>query len=1072
MVETHLDSLRSVRQLLAGGDVLAVSPVQKVLRELEGCTLINGYGPTENTTFTTCFPMKSGDEVRRSVSIGRPISNTQVYILDRHLQPVPIGVTGELFTGGDGVARGYLNRPELTTEKFITNPFSQDPEAWLYRTGDLARYLSDGNIEFLGRVDHQVKIRGFRIELGEIETVLRRYPTVRESLIMAREDTPGDKRLVAYLVPEQEVAPTVAELRRFLKERLPDYMVPSAFVFLDTLPLTLNGKVDRRALPAPDLSHLELDSAFVTPRTPIEEMLTGIWEEVLKVTGVGIHDNFFELGGHSLLATQVISRIRDTFQLELPLRSLFETPTVATLAVRFESARRTEPEMPLQSAPRDRDLPLSFAQQRLWFLDQLEPDSVVYNIPRAFHLNGPLNVTALEQSLNKIVHRHEVFRTSFSVQNGQPLQVIAPSLTLPLPVVDLYHLPEAKREAETQRLVVEEARRTFDLSKGPLFRASLLKLDEAEHILLLAMHHIVSDGWSMGILFQELAALYQAFSTGQSSSLPELPNQYADFALWQREWLQGEELERQLAYWKTQLEGLPPILELPIDRPRPAIQTFRGVSMDITLPPSFSKALKELSRREGVTLFMTLLAAFQVLLYRYTRQDDLVIGTPIANRNRSEIEDLIGFFANTLTLRTDLSGQPTFRELMARVRQVTLAAYEHQDLPFERLVEELQPERNLSHSPLFQVMFVLQNASKENLQIPGLTVNSLRVDSNIAKFDLSLIIIEKSEGLLASFEYNTDLFEAATVERMVGHLQTLLEGIVANPDTPIAQLPLLTAPERHQLLAEWNDTARDYPQDKCLHHLFEAQVAQSPEAIAVVFEAQQLTYLELNARANQVAHYLRRQGVGPEVLVGICVERSLEMIVGLLGILKAGGAYVPLDPTYPPERLQFMLQDAQIKVLLTQQKLMSTLPEYQGKQVCLDDLPLAQVTNPGIACLPTNLAYVLYTSGSTGRPKGVAVEHRSAVALLSWSGTMFSQEKQTDILASTTISFDLSVFEIFLPLVNGGKVILAENALALPDLDQVVLVNTVPSAMKELVNNRGYSCFSTRSKFGGRTTHP
>ncbi|HEX8348925.1 MAG TPA: condensation domain-containing protein, partial [Hymenobacter sp.] len=697
----------------------------------------------------------------------------------------------------------------MTAEKFIPNLYSDEPGARLYKTGDRARYLPDGNIEYLGRIDSQVKIRGYRIELGEIEETLRQHSAVRDAVVIARDDGSGNKRLVAYLVLNQDKLPSISNLRAYLQEKLPEYMVPAAFVMLESLPLTPNGKVDRRALSAPDTSRPLGEGAYVAPQTAAEEMLAGIWTDVLEVKQVSIHDNFFDLGGHSLLATQLISRLRDTFCVEFPLRGLFDSPTVASLSERLEALRRTEQGLvapPLLPVEREGELLLSFAQARLWFLEQLEPGSYAYNMPAAVRLTGSLNVAALEQSLNEIVLRHEALRTTFRMVSGEPLQVIAPVLVLTLPLVDLRSLPEAQQEAQAERLATEEAQQPFDLAMGPLLRAKLLHLSEAEHILLLTMHHIVSDGWSMGVMIRELAALYKAFSMGKPSPLPELPIQYADFAHWQRQWLQGEVLAAQLFYWQQQLAGAQTVLELPTDRPRPAVQTFRGATQFLALPNPLSQKLKTLSQRSGVTLFMTLVAAFQTLLYRYTGQEDICIGSPIANRNRSETEELIGFFVNTLVLRTDLSENPSFQELLGRVREVTLGAYAHQDLPFEQLVEALQPERNLSHPPLFQVMFVLENAPMPTLELPDLTISSLERKTSTAKFDLTMSMEDTEQGLVGSLEYNTDLFDAGTISRMLEHFQTLLEGIVANPEQRLKNLSLLTQPERHQLLVEWNDT--------------------------------------------------------------------------------------------------------------------------------------------------------------------------------------------------------------------------------------------------------------------------
>jgi len=1022
---------------------------------------LNAYGPTE-ATITTAFYETMCDEESISglsrVPIGRAIANVQVYLLDDQQRPVPVGVPGELYIGGVGVARSYLNRPELTAEKFIPDPFTSLPlaegteggiGARLYRTGDQARYLPDGNIEFLGRVDYQVKVRGFRIELEEIEAILNQHPAVGQAVVLAQdaEREPGEKQLVAYVVPEGEPTPGIGELQGYLKEKLPAYMVPSAYVVLEALPLLPNGKVNRWALSALEGARLELEAAYVAPRTPMEEVLAALWARTLSVERVSVHDDFFELGGHSLLATRLISRLRQTFQVEVPLQDLFESPTVAGLAERVEAALRAAEGLeapPIEPVSRDGELPLSFAQQRLWFLDQLAPGNLFYNIPMAVRLTGELDVEALEQSLNEILRRHEVLRTTFRAEGGKPVQIIAPELPLPLLVEDLSHLPETEREAEADRLVQEEARRPFDLSQGPLLRARLLKLGDEEHIAVVTMHHIISDGWSMEVFIRELAALYEAFSQGRPSPLPELHIQYADFACWQREWLQGEVLERQLAYWKEQLRARPLMLDLPTDRPRPAVQSWRGATERFALPAELSKKLRALSREEGATLFMTLLAAFQTLLYRYTGQEDVSVGTAIANRNRTEIEGLIGFFVNTLVMRTNLSGEPGFREVLKRVREVALGAYAHQDLPFEMLVEALQPERDLSHTPIFQAAFALQNTPMETLELPGLTLSPLDVDSGTAKFDLTLVMAEGPDGLSGAVEYNTDLFDTTTIRRMVGHFQTLLTGIVDDPEQSISHLPLLTEREQQQLLVDWNATALATPTDRCAHELFEDHVARRPEAVAVTFEGQTLTCQELNRRANQLAHYLQKLGVGPEVLVGISTDRSLEMVVGVLGILKAGGAYLPLDPTYPQERLAFMQEDARVSVLLTQSHLLERLGVNRKTQnvkrdtqyairntICLDTdwevIAQEPDTNPVSNVTPDNLAYVIYTSGSTGKPKGTMLSHQGLSNLTEAQRRAFDIREGSRILQFSPLSFDASVWETFMALANGATLCLGRQ---------------------------------------------
>ena len=1037
-VAHHAPVPTCLREVITAGEQLRITQqIVSFFSRLKDCQLYNQYGPSESHVVTAFNLTGPPEDWPTLPPLGRPIANTQIYLLDSHLHPVPAGIPGELYIGGVGLARGYLNHPKLTAEKFIPNPFSEDAEARLYKTGDLARYLPDGNIEFLGRLDHQVKIRGFRIELGEIETVLSQHTAVRENVVMAWEDSPGDKRLVAYLVPAVKPPPTVSELRSFLREKLPEYMVPSVFMFLDALPLTPNSKVDRRALPAPDQTRPELKEAFVPPRTPVEELIACIWAEVLGVKQVGAYDNFFELGGHSLLATQVISRMRDIFPVELPLRRIFETHTVAGIAESIGATLRAESGcrvLPLHPTLRDGELPLSFAQQRLWFLNQFARGNSAYNVPAAIRLTGMLNVAALEQSINKVLRRHQALRTTFSSIDGQPVQLIASSLTLGLPVIDLQQLPKAERESKAKQLADEEAQQPFNLAKGPLVRARLLRLAEEEHILLLTMHHIASDGWSRGVLFRELSALYGAFSLGKPSPLAELPIQYADFAHWQREWLQGEVLETQLSYWKQQLGGNLPVLELPTDRPRPPVQTFRGARQSLMLPKSLGESLKALSQREGCTLFMVLLTAFKTLLHRYTGQvedsrlagDDIVVGSPIANRNRVEIEGLIGFFVNTLVLRTDLSGNPAFRELLARVREVAFGAYAHQDLPFEKLVEELHPQRDMSRNPLFDVMFAFQNAPKQELALSGLTPTPLRVDSGTTKFDLTLSLTEESHGLRATLEYNTDLFNRDTITRLREHYHTMLQGIVAHPEQRLSDLPLLTAAERHQLLVVWNDTQTDYPRDLCVHHLFEAQVERTPDATALVFDNQQLTYRELNAQANQLAHALIKRGIKPDVLVGICVNRSVEMVIGLLGILKAGGAYVPLEPMYPTDRLAFMLNDTQAPVLLTQQRLLKGLPPHETEVICLDSewevIAQESMENPVSGATADSLAYAMYTSGSTGKPKGVSVPHCAITRLV--CNTNYIKLAPSDRVGqAANCSFDAATFELWGALFHGACII-------------------------------------------------
>ncbi|HEY4426355.1 MAG TPA: amino acid adenylation domain-containing protein [Pyrinomonadaceae bacterium] len=1387
-----------LRTLLTGGDRLRHSP-----RTGLPFRLANNYGPTENTVVTTWTFVN--EESVTPPPIGRPIDNARVYVLDAELRLAPIGVIGELCVGGENLARGYLNRPDLTAERFIPDPFAVEPGERLYRTGDRVRVPRDGQIEFLGRIDAQVKVRGFRIELGEIEATLAEHEEIREAVVVAREDSAGEKRLVAYVVPHAEVqdieraqleqqhldqwqtlyedtyarddtavaeplfniagwtssytgepippeemrewressvaqilklqprrvleigcgtgllllqiaphcevytatdfspvaldyvrrqlpklgleesrvkllqrmahqfegieeqsfdavllnsvvqyfpdldyflrvlegalkavrtggfvylgdlrnyrlleafhtsvqmyqspdsatlrqrvrrnieteeellidpalftalrerfpeigavevqlqrgrahneltrfryqvvlhvgevvqveCPTidwqtekltlnalgqlltenkpemlgvlrvpnarlraddaidpedvwslsetlpyevdvrwsdegageyfdivfhpqmtqttqidlknqrnlwirqyannplrgslernlVLRLRGRLEKKLPDYMIPASFMVLDALPLTPNGKVDRRALPVPDETRSQQD--FVAPSTPVEELLSRLWAEVLGIESAGMRDNFFSLGGHSLLATRLVSRVRESFGVELPVRSLFEAPTIRDLAGHIEAALRDQTGQqapPIIRVSRDERLPLSFAQQRLWFLHELEPSSSFYNVPVAVRLRGHMQIDAMQRTLNEIVRRHESLRTSFPTVDAQPVQSIAPTLVLDLPLMDV------STEQEAQTLATEEARLPFNLATGPLIRASLVRLGAEDHVLLVTMHHIVSDGWSMGVLIKEVGALYRAFIEDEPSPLAELPVQYADFAVWQRQWLSGEVFETHLRYWRRQLGGELPVLNLPTDKPRPEVQSFRGSSQSLQLPLSTAEALNALSKREGVTLFMLLLAAFKALLSRYTEQTDIVIGSPIANRNRVELEGLIGFFVNTLALRTDLAGNPTFRELVRRVRAVALEAYAHQDMPFEQLVEQMQPERTMSRNPLFQVMFQMENTPREELPLPGLMLSPVEVERVTTQFDLSFDVMENEEGLVVIAEYSTDLFNEATISSMLRRWRILLEGIIADPDTRLDELPLLTDAEREQLTSGWTETHKEFPADRSVPELFEEQVAARPEALAVVSDKEELTYAELNQRADQLAQQLRALGVGPEVLVGLSIERSLELVIGILGILKAGGAYVPLDPSYPRERLQFMIDDAKPAVILTAEGLSAT--DY---------------TIPSHGSDPRHLCYVIYTSGSTGRPKGVAVSHQSLVNHSLAVAAAYGLTEDDRVLQFASISFDVAAEEIFSALLSGASIFIPSETV----IDSVGLLRLIEGQKLSVFN--------------------
>ncbi len=892
LAQEDIGPCASLRHVMVSGEALPEELRRRFYDRLPGVALHNLYGPTEASVDVTFWACPRENE-RGLVPIGQPIANTRIYVVDPAFHPVPPGAPGELLIGGVSLARGYLGRPDLTGERFVPDPFAPRPGERLYRTGDLVRHLPDGAIDYLGRIDHQVKLRGIRIELGEIEAALSALTGVSQAVVIVREDRSekgtGDRRLVAYVAGDADAE----TLRRSLRERLPDSMVPAAFVILAALPLSPNGKVDRKALPAPEWQRPA--ESHEEPRTPVEEVLAGIWAELLGLDRIGRTDHFFDLGGHSLLATQVMSRLRGAFGIEMPLHDLLEAPRLADLATRVEAARLTgtdrllaPPLVPIAPAARKGPLPLSFAQQRLWFIDQLEPGSPLYSIPVALRVEGPLDPAVLALCLGEIVRRHEALRTVFAMLEGEPVQVIQPAASFVLPVVDLSGLPESPREALSLALAGREAVRPFDLTCDPLLRGVLLRLAEEDHLASLTMHHIVSDGWSLGILIREVAALYPRFAAGRPSPLPELAMQYVDFAAWQSSWLKGEILEREISFWRRQLAGLPPRLELPTDRPRPAVQSYRGASRPVYLPAELIRQIQALSRREGATLFMVLLAAFQTLLARYSGQQDLAVGTPVAGRNRLEIEGLIGFFINTLVLRGDMAGEPSFRELLGRVRETSLAAHTHQDMPFEKLVQELSPERSLAQTPLFQVVFVLHNAPVKNLEIQGLRLRPLDTATTTSKFDLTLNLADQNGGLGGTVKYATDLFDATTIDRLILHYEKLLTAALAAPGLLASELPLLNGAERHQIILEWGGKGEQPHAALTLHGRFAAQARQMPAATALICGDESMSYGELDSRSNQLARRLRQQGADLESRVGLCLERSLDLVVGILGILKAG----------------------------------------------------------------------------------------------------------------------------------------------------------------------------------------
>ncbi|MFD2345911.1 amino acid adenylation domain-containing protein [Sinorhizobium terangae] len=1075
-----------LRYVIFGGEALEPSSLKPWFeRHSEHAPrLINMYGITETTVHVTYRPLNNSDTSSSCGPIGERIPDLRIYLLDQFGQPVPFGAVGELYIGGAGVARGYLNRPELTAERFIASAFVEGDR--LYRTGDLARYLPDGNLEFLGRNDEQVKIRGFRIEPGEIAARLCEHALVADAAVVARQDETGDKRLVAYVVArttdgsdEADGAALAAALRAHLGGLLPDYMVPSAFVRLDVLPLTPNGKLDRKALPVPD-DDAYARRGYAAPQGAVETLLAGIWEELLGIERVGRHDNFFELGGHSLLAVRLLARLTQALAVELPLATLFAKPTLADLALsvgEVPNGSGAQPAPAIMPVGRDGALPLSYAQQRLWFLSQLDEDSTNYNIPLGWRLRGRLDHAAWRRSLDRLFARHEALRSTFVAGEDDP-QVAILSGDMGLPVVedDLRGEPDA--EVVLSALCEEEARTPFDLARGPLIRGRLIRLADDDHVFLLTQHHIVSDGWSMGVLVRELSSLYRAFAAGRADPLPPLAIQYPDYAAWQRQWLSGERLQVQAQHWRDSLSGAPARLALPTDRPRPERQSFAGASVPVVIDQDLTRGLKRLARQHGTTVFMTVLAAWAAVLSRLSGQDDLVIGVPSANRGRREVEELIGFFVNTLALRLDLSGAPSVAELLARTRRTALAAQEHQDLPFEQVVEIVKPPRALDQTPLFQVMLAWQNNSVGSLELPGLRVEAAGEGLDQVKFDLELSLGECGEEIAGTFDYATALFDEATIERQRGYLLALLRAMVADAGQPVGRIELLSAAERIYLLEELNRTEADYPSQLCIHELFEAQVREAPDAVALVFENEELSYGELNARANRLAHHLIGLGVKPDQPVAICVERSPMMVVGVLAILKAGGAYLPLDPAYPSGRLRQVLDDAAPQLMLCDAAGREALgAEAIANMSVIDldavtpawtELPASDPDPRALGLTSRHLAYVIYTSGSTGTPKGVMVEHRSTANLLHWNSGAFARSETSRVLFSTSISFDLSVYECFGALSQGGTLCLAENALALAQTPSAVsLINTVPSAITALLDKKAVPASASAINLAG-----
>jgi amino acid adenylation domain-containing protein len=1021
-----------------------------------GRRFFNAYGPTETTVWATVAQCVSDGG---KPPIGRPIANTEVHVLDSDLRPLPVGSTGDLYVGGVGLARGYFRAPGLTAERFIPNPFARTPGQRLYKTGDLARWLPNGQLEFVGRSDRQVKLRGFRIELGDIEAALVKHPAVRDCAVMLYEDRAGEKRLIAYVVPRPEASVARGNLRDHLKAILPSYMVPAHFVELPALPLTPNGKVDRKALAAPRVPPDGAWAGYVAPSNPLEEIVARAWADVLGVEQVGVEDDLFQLGAHSLLVTRVAARLRESLRAEIPLRHYFEATTVSELSRLLERAWEKGKPLgvpPIEPVPRSQDLPLSFSQERVLFLQELYGPNKAYHAQVAVRFEGRLDAAALERSLSELVRRHEILRTTFPRKDGQAVQHIHEPRPAPLTLVSLEEFPPTEQEEQLESLMRAEMDKPFDLERLPLIRWTLFRLAPEHHVLLQVEHHFLHDGWSFGVLLRELLEIYRAFAAGLPSPLAEPPLQFADFAVWQRKLMVSETAQEQLSYWKSKLEGVPAVLALPNDFRRPAVPSFRGRALRIELDPELSRAVKEFSHREGCTLFMTMFAAFVTLLHRYTHQEDICVGTGLANRRWKETEGLLGMIINTVALRADLSDGPTFRELLRRVRQVTVGAYAHQDLPFDRVIEAIRPERSLSHSPLYQVAFSFHDAPLPDVEIPGLSINIREALSNgSAKFELNVVVIpdaaqryrrgDADGGMIMIWEYSSDIFREESVGRWAAHFQNLIRSAVAHPEERISKLPLLSEAEREMLLRGPNETFRPYDASATAHALFERRAALDPDAPAVECGGGCLSYAQLDAAAEAVARGLRRRGVGPESVVGVLLERSAEMFVAMLGVLKAGGAYLPLDVAYPRKRLAYMIEDSGARLVLTQERLLSLAQAGAAEALCIESLAGESAGTPadggevrGGGLLPPvaeNLAYVIYTSGSTGQPNGVQVSHRSLSNLISWhieNAGLTSADRVTQFAGT---SFDASVLEIWPCFAAGASIhVTPEEVRAAPEL--------------------------------------
>ncbi len=1052
MIDEHLDALRPLRQLLGAGDVLSPSHVERLLRSLPHLHLVNAYGPTENSVLTCCHTIRASSLDGSAVPIGRPIANTRVFILDEFQQPVPSGVVGELFAAGDGLALGYLNAPALTEDKFVRLELGELGMVRAYRTGDLARYRSDGIIEFLGRRDKQIKLRGYRIELGEIEQALLALPFVRAAVLSTRTWPDGDKTLVAYVASADGTRLETQTLRAALQKVLPPYQIPGHFVTISEVPRTTNGKVDYAALDSLPLDLCNDRQNLRPPSTETEKMLASIFAELLKIESISAQDDFFALGGHSLLVMQLISRISASLGVKLPVGIVFQNARVETLSREVEALMAPSNPAAVALRASHKSLanghPLSRSQQRLWFLNQLDPGNAVYNIAVALSLDGPLNREVLESSLRALVERHESLRTHFLQREGVPYAVVEDAHDWQMQFADFSFLSPGMQQDEVLRFAREAARSPFSLDRGSLFRATLLRKSPGQHVLMLVMHHIISDGWSLGVLAHELGSIYQSLAKGRDFPLQPLQFQFRDFVDWEQ---RESELSyaADMQYWRQQLAGELPLLALPADHARPSLQTFNGRRVSTYIPPELANQLQRVGQEQNATFFMVLLAAFNVLLLQYSGQEDILVGTPTAGRLKREFEGLVGFFVNNLVLRTDLSGNPSFAELVLRVRKTSLEAFEHQSVPFDQLVEVLQPDRSLDRSPIFQVMFTLQNAPLPLLRLDDVEMKQLEFQSLHARYDIAVDVYLFEGKYRCDFEFNTDIYKEETVLQMQRHYLRLLETVATAPATPVRALSLLSEAERNQIVEEWNRTEMPASPYATVAEWFQAQATKSPAARALVFGERSLTYAELDAQSNKLAALLCSHGVARGTVVGVFLHRSPEMVVALLGILKAGGAYLPLDPQLPAQRLEFLIADAAVPLIITQTELRDTLSDSGSSLLMIDQI--GESVEQPLTDKPRSedLAYLIYTSGSTGNPKGTEISHGALVNLLASMLREPGLTSEDTLIAITTLSFDIAGLEIFGPLVCGATLVVASREQVLdPELLAGLLEESAGTVMQ------------------------